>query len=769
MKKIACLFLFVGLISTIFTSSGFAQDGTVVEKKLIKIIRVKGNKVISSAAVLSKIKSKPGEPFSKEILNDDLKRLYTLRYFTDVAIDIEDYADGVMITFIVEEKPLISKVEFKGNKSIRVSHLQKLMKTKEGSLLNHTQLNEDLAELKRFYEKKGFPAAKLDYYATIDEETNQTILIINVDEKAKLRIKEVTIEGNTTFPTKRLLKMMSTRKDSLFTSGFLKEEDLEEDLKRIKDFYNNSGYLDAEVSHDRRRDEDGAFLFITIKIDEGKKYLVGNVSVKGNAVFPEKEIRNRLSMIKDTPFSHQGLRYDIFSTQQFYYHKGYMFAQADAETIFNETTGKVDIAYKITENELTYIDKIEIRGNTKTKDVVIRRELRVYPGERFDGDKIRRSKERLYNLGYFEEVNFDTESSGVPNKQPLIVEVKEAKTGEFSFGAGYSSIDQVVGFVEILQKNFDWANPPTFTGDGQRLKLKAQLGTVRRDYELGWVEPWIFDYPLSFGFDVYQRTHSRKSSTGYGFDEVRQGFDTFLGKELTEHFRTDFVYKLEEVDISDVPDESSADLKSEEGKNTLSTLEFILTQDTRDNRFNPTKGYLMRGSVEDAGGFLGADKDFLKYVGSGNIYFTHFGKLLLELRVLAGFVDEYDNTSKVPIYERFYAGGQNTIRGYRERRVGPKDAASDDPIGGEAILVAGAEYTFPLIQNVIKGAVFYDIGNVWAKATDFASGDFKSGVGAGVRVKTPIGPVKVDYGFPLDDVKGEDKEGRIYFSISHGF
>jgi len=170
---------------------------------------------------------------------------------------------------------------------------------------------------------------------------------------------------------------------------------------------------------------------------------------------------------------------------------------------------------------------------------------------------------------------------------------------------------------------------------------------------------------------VYQRTHARKSATGYGFDEVRQGFDTFLGKELTENLRADLVYKMEEVDISDVPDDSSADLKSEEGKNTLSTLEFILTQDTRDNRFNPTKGYLLRGSVEDAGGFLGADKDFLKYVGYGNVYFTHFGKLLLELRVLAGLVDEYDNTIKVPIYERFYAGGQNTIRGYRERRVGP--------------------------------------------------------------------------------------------------
>jgi len=442
MKKVICLFLFIGLISTIFTSNGFSQDETAAGKKLIKIIRVKGNRVISTAAVLSKIKSKPGEPFSKEILNDDLKRLYALRYFTDVAIDIEDYADGVMITFIVEEKPLILKIEFKGNKSIRATHLQKLMKTKEGSLLNHTQLNEDLAELKRFYEKKGFPAAKIDYYATIDEKTNQTTLIIDVDEKAKLRIKDIAIEGNKAFPTKRLLKMMSTRKDTLFTSGFFKDDDFEEDLKRIKDLYNNSGYLDAEVSHDRRYGEDNEFLYVTIKVDEGKKYLVGNVSVKGNAVFPEKEVRNRLSMIKDTPFSHQGLRYDIFSVQQAYYHKGYMFAQADAETIFNEATGKVDIAYKITENELTYIDKIKIRGNTKTKDVVIRRELRVYPGERFDGDKIRRSKERLYNLGFFEEVNFDTEPSGVPNKQNLIVEVKEAKTGEFSFGAGYSSVDR---------------------------------------------------------------------------------------------------------------------------------------------------------------------------------------------------------------------------------------------------------------------------------------------------------------------------------------
>jgi len=763
MRKLVCILCISVFILTLFSGTGFSEEKTV------KIIRVEGNKVISSAAILSKIKSKPGDKFSKEVLNDDLKRLYALGYFTDVAIDIEDYADGAMITFVVKEKALISKIEFKGNNSIRSRHLLKLMKTTEGALLNRAQLSEDIVQLKAFYEQKGYPAVDIMYEAIADEETNQTVLTMKVDEKARVRIKDITVEGNTAFPDKRLLNMIRTRKDTLLTSGFLKEGMFEEDLKRIVNLYSSSGYLDAEVSHERRYSEDGKFLYIAINIEEGKESLVGEVSIRGNTVFPEKEIRNRLSMVKETPFSHQGLRIDIFNIQQFYYHGGYMFAQIDADTIFNEKTGKVDIAFKIVENEVTYIDKIKIRGNTKTKDVVIRRELRVYPGDRFDGDKIRRSKERLYNLGFFEEVNFDTEPSEVPNRQNLAVEVKEAKTGEFSFGGGYSSVDQVVGFLEVLQKNFDWANPPNFTGDGQVLRARAQLGTVRKEYDIGWVEPWIFDYPLLFGFDVYQRTHSRKSSVGYGFDEVRKGFDTKLGKEFTEHLKGDLIYKLEEVDISDVPSDASADLISEEGENTLSTIEAIVTYDTRDNRFNPTKGWILRGSAENAGGAFGADKDFLKYIVSGSAYFTHFTKLVLELRLRAGVAHEYEDTIEVPIYERFYAGGQNSIRGYRERRVGPRDMSSGDPIGGEALLIGNVEYTFPLVTNMIKGAIFYDIGNVWARSDDFATGNFKSGAGAGVRVKTPIGPVKIDWGYPLDDVPGEDKKGRLYFSISQGF
>ncbi|PIU42272.1 MAG: outer membrane protein assembly factor BamA [Candidatus Omnitrophica bacterium CG07_land_8_20_14_0_80_42_15] len=743
---------------------------TLPEKeKLVKIIRVKGNKVISTASVLSKIKSKPAEKFSSEILNDDLKRLYTLGYFTDVAIDIENAQDGVIITFVVEERPLVSKIEFKGNKFVRTANLQKLMKIKEGELLNYTQLNEDMQEMKKFYEKKGFPATDIKYETAVDEKTNETKLVINIEEKAKLRIKDIKVEGNKAFPTKRLLNTISTKKGNLFRSGYLKEEEFEEDIKKIKDLYNNSGYLDAEITPERSYSDDGKFLFITIKINEGKKYLVGSVSMKGNMLFPEQEIREKLGMVKDSPFSHQGLRNDIFGIQQYYYHKGYMFAQIDAETIFNESTGMVDIVYKIVENELTYVDKIKIKGNTKTKDVVIRRELRVYPGERFDGDKIRRSKERLYNLGFFEEVNFDTEPSEQPNKQNLLVEVKEAKTGEFSFGAGYSSIDQVIGFVEIVQKNFDLMNVPDFTGDGQRLRMKAQLGTVRRDYEIGWLEPWIFDYPLAFGTDVYQRTHQRTSKSGYGFDETRRGFDLTLGKEFTEYTKGDLIYKFEDVRISDVPSESSVDLKSEEGTNTLSTAEFALTHDMRDNVYNPTKGYLLRGSIENAGGVLGADKDFLKYIGMGSIYFTHFTKLLLELRTTAAVANAYGNTAKVPIYERYYAGGTNTIRGYRERGVGPKDLLSGDAIGGNALLVATAEYTFPVITDVIKGAVFYDIGNVWEKMSDFGTGGYKSGAGLGVRVKTPIGPVKVDYGYPLNDIPGDKKKGKIYFTISQGF
>jgi len=457
-----------------------------------------------------------------------------------------------------------------------------------------------------------------------------------------------------------------------------------------------------------------------------------------------------------------------------------MSVRIDFSTILNQSTGKIDVTYRIVENELTYVNQIHVKGNVKTKDIVLRREMRLYPGDQFDGDKLKRSRERLNNLGLFESVDFTFEDTGINDRKDVVIDVKEAKTGEFSFGAGFSSVDEFIGFVQVSQNNFDIANWPTFVGDGQRLVLRAEIGSIRQDYEVSFTEPWIFDYPLLFGFDLYQRSGERSESSGVSYDITRQGGDIRLGKELTEHLRADAVYRLEDVDISDVDAGASPDLLKEEGTSQISSLQFMLTHDTRNNIFNPTSGVVLKGSAEGAGGVLQGDKDFVRYIASSEYYHTLFrDDIVLSLTLKGGLANNYDETDEVPIYERFFAGGGGSIRGYKERRVGPRDR-NVTPIGGEQMLLGSVEINFPIFTGVVKGAVFYDIGNVWRGSKDeklkfenLKLGKepeyLKSGAGLGVRIKTPIGPVKLDYGYPLNDNHEDPKRGHFYFSMSRGF
>jgi outer membrane protein insertion porin family len=350
------------------------------------------------------------------------------------------------------------------------------------------------------------------------------------------------------------------------------------------------------------------------------------------------------------------------------------------------------------------------------------------------------------------------------------VTVKVSKTGEFSFGGGYSSIDLLIGFVEITQRNFDIMNFPAFTGGGQSLSIKAEVGMVRNNFNIGWTDPWILGYPYSFGFDIYNMSHNKRGDVGWYYDETRTGGDLKLGKEFTDYFRGNLFYRLEDVRISDVIDNASQDFKDEAGSNWISSLAGELIYDTRDNVFNPTKGFMIDGSFEDAGGIFFGDKDFIKGTATAAIYHTFFKKFTLELRGRGGLTTAYGDSDEVPIYERFYAGGANTIRGYKERRVGPRDPGSDVPIGGEAILIGNAELTFPIYEKMIKGAIFYDVGNVWRRAEDFmVGGNYKSGVGVGARVKTPLGPIRVDYGYPLVGNYDDERNGEFYFSMSRGF
>jgi len=737
--------------------------------KLVLAVRIKGNHAVSAATILSKIKTKSGMPLSDSVINDDIKRLYDTGYFTDVSFDVEDYKEGVMVTVIVEEKPVVEDIVFEGNKKFRDRKLKKIMKIKPGDVLNYNKLSEDVAEIKAFYERSGFYRAGVKYEMKKDRKSKRVTIIIIIDEKVRVKVKRIFVEGNKQVKTKKILKLMQTRPAWLFRKGYFDDQTFENDLSRIKLYYEELGLLDMAITPRFDHDEEKGIMHITLTIDEGEEYIVERIIIKGNIVFPESEVREKISTKEGTSFSYSALMEDMESVRSLYYKKGYINADIGVDRVVKPKIHKLNIVFVINAKEPVYVGRINIKGNTKTKDIVVRRELRVLPGERFDGDKVRRSKERLYNLGFFEDVYMETSPTKTSNVSDLDITVKETKTGEFSFGGGYSSIDEFIGFAQISQKNFDLFNFPTFTGDGQNLSVRAELGTTKSDYDISWTEPWILDYPLSFGFDAYHRTHLRRTHVGYGYKEVRVGGDVRFGKEFWEYLRSDLMYKLENVDISDIADEATQDLKDEEGDNWLSGITFGVQFDNRDNIFNPTRGVITGVSLENTGGFLMGDKDFIKGFLTGKFYYSPVDKIVIELKGRAGIADSYGDTDDVPIYERYYAGGANTIRGYKERKVGPRDSDSNDPIGGEATLIGNIELNFPMYEKIIKGAVFYDVGNVWRNSEDFAGGDYKQGVGAGIRLKTPIGPLKLDWGYPLSDNEGDEKEGRFYFSVSHGF
>jgi outer membrane protein insertion porin family len=762
----------LAVLSFIFVFSFYAYSADEVPARDSSIeitdIAIEGNSAVSSNTILSKISTRVGTKFMQRTVNDDIKRLYATGFFTDVVAEAEDYKGGIRLIFRVVEKSVVGSIVYEGNNIYRADLLKKQIETKEGDVLNKRVLAEDAKKMEAFYRKKGFALVKVEYRYETDPTTNASTVYITIDEKKQYRIKKITFAGNQNFKGNRLLKIISTRTDGLFRSGVLDENLLKQDMERLEAFYKDNGFIDVKASYSTEYHDKG--IDITIDIQENDQYFVGNVSIEGNQVVGTKEIEKDLKMKQGAPFSPNNLRSDVISVQTLYFDKGYMECSVRPATMLNKESKTIDISYTVNEGVLSYVNEIKITGNSKTKDKVIRRELRLYPGERFDGGKLKKSKQRLYDLGYFDEVIFDTEPTDEPDKKDLAVNVKEAKTGEFSFGGGYSSVDRLIGFVEVSQRNFDITNFKTFTGAGQILRLKAEIGYVRQNYTISFTEPWIFGYPYLFGFDLFSFDRDKKESLGYGYSEKRTGGNLRLGKEFTDYDRVDLRYRLENIKIGDIDDNALQALKDEEGKNTISGLALTFTRDTTDSKFNPMDGHVLTATGENAGGPLGGDKDFYKITGLADFFFNYNKTLVLELKTIGGWAKEYDDSTSVPIYERFFAGGANTVRGYKERSIGPRDANTGDPIGGEAMLVANAELTYPVFKN-FKVAAFYDIGNVWHSTdTNIKAEDFKAGAGVGVRVKTPIGPVKVDLGYPLDKAHPGDKQKmRFHFSMTRGF
>ncbi len=737
------------------------------EEFQVTAVEVEGNKIVSSSAILAKIKTRPGDRTRQETVDEDIKRLYSTGFFTDVSAEVRPYKEGQLIRFHVKERPLVAGIVMTGSRHFREEKLREELRTKEQELLDRRLLKEDLERIRQLYRTKGFHLADVTDEVKVDEAANRATIFITIAEGRKIRVRHIRFEGNQRLSARRLRKAMATKPGSWFTAGYYRPEVLEEDAERLKGVYHLEGYSDVQVSSATDFDEEKRWLVVTMAIREGERYIVGETAFSGTEQLKAEDLKERLKMGAGEPFSQERLSEDVAAVQSAYFSKGYMAASVEPSTALNPRTHRVDVSYRITEGAVASVGRILVRGNLKTRDLVIRRELRISPGERFDGDKLRRSKERLYNLGFFEEVALETAASDRPDQRDLVVTVKETKTGEFSFGGGFSSVDKIVGFAEITQRNFDLFNWPTFVGGGQELKLQVQAGTRRRNIEFSFTEPWVFNRPYLFGLDLFNRVRTR--GEGYSFDLVRRGGDLRLGKAFGDYDRVDGMYRLEKARVSDVPETASAVLRDEVGSNTISAVRLGFTRDRRDNVFLPKTGYLAGTGIETAGSFLGGDRDFWKWTGDGAMYFQPLVEnQVLEFHLSLGLVNNLGHTKAVPIFERFFAGGADSIRGYRERRVGPRDSVNSDPVGGEATALFSTEYTVPLVE-FLKAAAFLDVGNVWDRVGKFGRGGYKSGVGAGVRIKTPFGPVKLDYGWPLSKIPGERKTGRLHFSASRSF
>lgn len=421
MKKIILLAcLKVLFITCVLSNSVYAENN----QDIITDLKVAGNKSLSGSAILAKVKVRKDDFLSQEILNEDIKRLYATGYFENVKVQLEPFKEGKRVIFQVQEKPILKEINIRENTVLRNKDILSEIASEPDTFLNPRILKSDINKIQQLYIEKGFPEVAVDYDIKIDEGTNKADVDIYIEEGVRLKIERIEVKGNKAYPDKKILKLIQTRRDTLFTSGLYKKSVMKEDMNRLISFYNNKGYLDAECNYTTSKIGKKNKIIVVIKIDEGKKYITGDIQIEGNSRFSVSDIKKPLSMLSGEIFTHLKLKRDISNIQSFYFDKGYIFTEVKADTMLNPDTGKIDIRYNIKEGDVAYIDKIDIRGNTKTKDIVIRRELEVYPGEEFDGKKLRDSKRELDYLGIFQSVNFDVEPGTAANRKNLVVDVK---------------------------------------------------------------------------------------------------------------------------------------------------------------------------------------------------------------------------------------------------------------------------------------------------------------------------------------------------------
>ncbi len=756
-----------------------AQD---FEGKNISSVEIKytGVKTVDEARLRNLMTSKAGTPYRSEILDNDIKSLYGSGLVEDVRFLAEPSGGGVKLIAEIGTRKPIDAVGFAGNNAFTDVKLAKESKLKSGATLSDEQILEARRNIEKYYLGYGYSDVSVTHRVQASALPGHSDLIFVIDEGGKNEIRKIRFEGNNVFTTPELRKEMKTKEKSwlswLTKSGRIQSNQLDEDLDAVLDYYRSKGYLRVSSPGIRREPVSDGRVDLVIPISEGDKYTVAGVGFGHMTVFKPEELYPSLTLNGNDAYSSKKMRNDINTIRSFYGSRGYADALVSPD-IRDAGPNKVSITYHITEGSRFRVGRVNIAGNTKTKDKVIRREVPLKPGEMFNTVELETTKTRLDNLQYFSEVQA-TGSPGGSGYRDVNILVEEKATGSVGVGLGFSSVDSIVGFVTLEQSNFDLFNPWSFTGGGQRFSSSLRIGAQHSEFSMSLVEPWFMDQQLALGTELFYKQSSYFSDF---YDQTNAGGAVSLRKPLGKRGSIKGEYRIEQVSIDSTVDSSDygglgdmsqlADSRIG-GDFIRSALAVNYVHDSRDSSVLARKGHRIDIGLTAAGSILGGDVDTLTFSAQGQQYWNLKWDSILSVSGELAFVDSIGN-GDVPVFERLFLGGGRTLRGFKFRDVGPRDSKelTNEVYGGQSLGYISTEYTVPIIESV-RAAVFYDTGFVNAGSWDISPSQVYSDVGLGVRLKLPISPLPlaIDYAVPVSSPDSEaNKGGQFNFYLNYQY
>ncbi len=720
-------------------------------------ITVSGNKRIDSGAILNKVTSKTGDRYDPDQLDKDLRHIYQMGYFNDVQIKRKETASGIKINFAITEKEVVGLVNIQGEDKIDSKDIQEVITLSPNSIINPKELRASVDNIKKLYKDKGFYRTEVTTKLT-HSKTDRVGVSFIIKEGFKAYIKDIIISGNKDFTDKEIKKVMMTSERGLLSwftdSGILKRNMIEQDAARINAFYNNHGYIDVKVGKPEINQKEKS-IFITIPIAEGKRYMVGELDISGDLIESKGNLLAHTKIGSERYFNRETLQNDVLALTDYYSEKGFAYAEISPKVDKDLAHQRLNTTFNIAKGPLVHINRIVVKGNDRTRDKVIRREMRVKEGAIFDATGIKKSQERLQRLDFFEEVAVTPQPTSDEKIMDVEVDVKEKATGTFSLGAGYSSVDSLMFMGEVSQNNF--------RGLGQQLTLQANLSGNSSRYNFSFTEPHLNDSKLLFGLDLYNWTREYDD-----YSRKANGFGIRFGYPIWNKWKLFWGYGWDDTTLTDVTANASQLITDSQNINTTSALKLGVTRDTRNKRYGASSGSRHTITSKYAGGPLGGDAAFTKIEASTSWFFPWRWDTAFHWKIAAGQVID-NGDDQLPVFERFYLGGLNTVRGFKNGQISPRDTASDDKIGGDKMWYANYEYIFPLFKDAgLQGVVFYDVGNVYNDDQNWSTFTVKKSIGYGFRWMSPMGPLRLEWGLNLDPLPDEAKSNWD-FSIGGTF